>query len=174
MLLIVLVGLCFWYVSGYFFCMHFFWVQCVSQEFCFFYQYEDDEGDKVVLATDGDLSGAVNHARSIGLKVVNLVIVVNFHVRFLVLFFCDIMFFLLFLLLGYPNVCRGFICAKLLVCQIIHNIKGYFLIRCTKAPISQMYQKRKDILYQRQGVKKGFRPGNSWRDWLNRVVFRFR
>ncbi|TYK02776.1 CBS domain-containing protein CBSCBSPB3 [Cucumis melo var. makuwa] len=34
--------------------------------------YEDDEGDKVVLATDGDLSGAVNHARSIGLKVLRL------------------------------------------------------------------------------------------------------
>ncbi|KAJ8765332.1 hypothetical protein K2173_012029 [Erythroxylum novogranatense] len=31
--------------------------------------YEDDEGDKVLLATDGDLTGAVNHARSAGLKV---------------------------------------------------------------------------------------------------------
>ncbi|XP_038881897.1 CBS domain-containing protein CBSCBSPB3-like [Benincasa hispida] len=34
--------------------------------------YEDDEGDKVVLAADGDLSSAVNHARSIGLKVLRL------------------------------------------------------------------------------------------------------
>ncbi|KAG5241858.1 CBS domain-containing protein [Salix suchowensis] len=30
--------------------------------------YEDDEGDKVLLATDGDLIGAVSHARSVGLK----------------------------------------------------------------------------------------------------------
>ncbi|XP_023517999.1 CBS domain-containing protein CBSCBSPB3 [Cucurbita pepo subsp. pepo] len=34
--------------------------------------YEDDEGDKVVLSTDGDLSGAVNHARFTGLKVLRL------------------------------------------------------------------------------------------------------
>ncbi|KAL3591535.1 hypothetical protein D5086_010175 [Populus alba] len=34
--------------------------------------YEDDEGDKVLLATDGDLIGAVNHARSGGLKVLRL------------------------------------------------------------------------------------------------------
>lgn len=33
-------------------------------------QYEDDEGDKVLLATDGDLIGAINHARTTGLKVV--------------------------------------------------------------------------------------------------------
>ncbi|XP_021629245.1 CBS domain-containing protein CBSCBSPB3 isoform X2 [Manihot esculenta] len=32
--------------------------------------YEDDEGDKVLLATDGDLIGAINHARTTGLKVV--------------------------------------------------------------------------------------------------------
>ncbi|KAJ6397881.1 hypothetical protein OIU77_018817 [Salix suchowensis] len=32
--------------------------------------YEDDEGDKVLLATDGDLISAVNHARSGGLKVI--------------------------------------------------------------------------------------------------------
>ncbi|KAG5245121.1 CBS domain-containing protein [Salix suchowensis] len=34
--------------------------------------YEDDEGDKVLLATDGDLISAVNHARSGGLKVLRL------------------------------------------------------------------------------------------------------
>ncbi|KAF5203958.1 Cbs domain-containing protein cbscbspb3 [Thalictrum thalictroides] len=34
--------------------------------------YEDDEGDKVILATDSDLIGAVSHARSIGLKVLRL------------------------------------------------------------------------------------------------------
>lgn len=33
------------------------------------FQYEDDEGDKVLLATDSDLISAVTHARSIGLKV---------------------------------------------------------------------------------------------------------
>ncbi|TXG60246.1 hypothetical protein EZV62_014819 [Acer yangbiense] len=31
--------------------------------------YEDDEGDKVLLATDADLIGAITHARSAGLKV---------------------------------------------------------------------------------------------------------
>ncbi|KAF3439299.1 hypothetical protein FNV43_RR17575 [Rhamnella rubrinervis] len=34
--------------------------------------YEDDEGDRVLLATDGDLFGAVSHARSVGLKVLRL------------------------------------------------------------------------------------------------------
>ncbi|CAL1400081.1 unnamed protein product [Linum trigynum] len=34
--------------------------------------YEDDEGDKVLLATDSDLIGAVGHARSAGLKVLRL------------------------------------------------------------------------------------------------------
>ncbi|XP_022739692.1 CBS domain-containing protein CBSCBSPB3-like [Durio zibethinus] len=34
--------------------------------------YEDDEGDKVLLTTDGDLIGAVTHARSLGLKVLRL------------------------------------------------------------------------------------------------------
>ncbi|KAL5555190.1 hypothetical protein UlMin_037426 [Ulmus minor] len=34
--------------------------------------YEDDEGDKVLLATDGDLASAVGHARSAGLKVLRL------------------------------------------------------------------------------------------------------
>uniref|UniRef100_A0A6N2KZC3 CBS domain-containing protein n=1 Tax=Salix viminalis TaxID=40686 RepID=A0A6N2KZC3_SALVM len=34
--------------------------------------YEDDEGDKVLLATDGDLISAVNNARSGGLKVLRL------------------------------------------------------------------------------------------------------
>ncbi|KAJ8539921.1 hypothetical protein K7X08_026310 [Anisodus acutangulus] len=34
--------------------------------------YEDDEGDKVLLTTDSDLVGAVNHARSLGLKVLRL------------------------------------------------------------------------------------------------------
>lgn len=32
-------------------------------------QYEDDEGDRVLLTADGDLVGAVSHARSLGLKV---------------------------------------------------------------------------------------------------------
>ncbi|KAG6767364.1 hypothetical protein POTOM_028568 [Populus tomentosa] len=35
--------------------------------------YEDDDGDKVLLATDGDLIGAVSHARSVGLKRIGLV-----------------------------------------------------------------------------------------------------
>ncbi|XP_058006055.1 CBS domain-containing protein CBSCBSPB3 isoform X4 [Hevea brasiliensis] len=34
--------------------------------------YEDDEGDKVLIATDGDLIGAINHARTTGLKVLRL------------------------------------------------------------------------------------------------------
>lgn len=34
--------------------------------------YEDDEGDKVLLTTDGDLVGAASHARSVGLKVLRL------------------------------------------------------------------------------------------------------
>ncbi|KAL8045043.1 hypothetical protein ABFX02_08G086500 [Erythranthe guttata] len=34
--------------------------------------YEDDEGDKVLLTTDEDLVSAVNHARSVGLKVLRL------------------------------------------------------------------------------------------------------
>ncbi|KDP23089.1 hypothetical protein JCGZ_00502 [Jatropha curcas] len=34
--------------------------------------YEDDEGDKVLLATEGDLIGAVNHARTAGLKALRL------------------------------------------------------------------------------------------------------
>uniref|UniRef100_A0A0C9S8Z5 TSA: Wollemia nobilis Ref_Wollemi_Transcript_10002_2251 transcribed RNA sequence n=1 Tax=Wollemia nobilis TaxID=56998 RepID=A0A0C9S8Z5_9CONI len=34
--------------------------------------YEDDEGDKVLLTTDSDLSDAVNHARLAGLKVLRL------------------------------------------------------------------------------------------------------
>ncbi|KAL3630227.1 CBS domain-containing protein cbscbspb3 [Castilleja foliolosa] len=34
--------------------------------------YEDDEGDKVLLTTDGDLVSAVTHARSAGLKVLRL------------------------------------------------------------------------------------------------------
>ncbi|KAJ4715187.1 CBS domain-containing protein [Melia azedarach] len=34
--------------------------------------YEDDEGDKVLLATDADLVGAIGHARSVGLKVLRL------------------------------------------------------------------------------------------------------
>lgn len=33
------------------------------------WQYEDDEGDKVILSTDSDLVAAVNHARQAGLKV---------------------------------------------------------------------------------------------------------
>lgn len=34
--------------------------------------YEDDEGDKVLLTTNGDLISAVTHARSVGLKVLRL------------------------------------------------------------------------------------------------------
>ncbi|KAK6923695.1 CBS domain [Dillenia turbinata] len=34
--------------------------------------YEDDEGDKVLLSTDGDLLGAVSYARSTGLRVLRL------------------------------------------------------------------------------------------------------
>lgn len=33
-------------------------------------QYEDDEGDKVLLTTDSDLAGAVFNAKSSGLKVI--------------------------------------------------------------------------------------------------------
>ena len=32
-------------------------------------QYDDDEGDRVLLTTDSDLAGAVIHAKSSGLKV---------------------------------------------------------------------------------------------------------
>ena len=31
--------------------------------------YDDDEGDRVLLATDGDLVAAIEHARSAGWKV---------------------------------------------------------------------------------------------------------
>ncbi|KAK7358773.1 hypothetical protein VNO77_00712 [Canavalia gladiata] len=34
--------------------------------------YEDDEGDKIVLATDGDLAAAVSYARSAGMKALKL------------------------------------------------------------------------------------------------------
>ncbi|XP_047961193.1 CBS domain-containing protein CBSCBSPB3-like [Salvia hispanica] len=34
--------------------------------------YEDDEGDKVMLTTDGDLIGAVAHAKSVGQKVLRI------------------------------------------------------------------------------------------------------
>ncbi|XP_073013726.1 CBS domain-containing protein CBSCBSPB3 isoform X2 [Typha latifolia] len=34
--------------------------------------YDDDEGDRVLLTTDSDLAGAVQHARSAGLKVLRL------------------------------------------------------------------------------------------------------
>ncbi|XP_048232615.1 CBS domain-containing protein CBSCBSPB3 isoform X2 [Ricinus communis] len=34
--------------------------------------YEDDEGDKVLLVTDGDLISAINHAKTAGLKVLKL------------------------------------------------------------------------------------------------------
>ncbi|GMY12579.1 CBS domain-containing protein CBSCBSPB3 isoform X2 [Fagus crenata] len=34
--------------------------------------YEDDDGDRVLLATDGDLIAAVSHARSVGQKVLRL------------------------------------------------------------------------------------------------------
>nr|GEY03203.1 CBS domain-containing protein CBSCBSPB3 isoform X2 [Tanacetum cinerariifolium] len=34
--------------------------------------YDDDEGDRVLLTTDSDLVGAVNHARSAGQKVLRL------------------------------------------------------------------------------------------------------
>lgn len=45
---------------------------CTRFILSFFIQYEDDEGDKVLLVTDGDLIAAVNHARSLGLKVIRL------------------------------------------------------------------------------------------------------
>jgi hypothetical protein len=35
----------------------------------FFQKYDDDEGDKVLLATDNDLIAAIEHARSAGWKV---------------------------------------------------------------------------------------------------------
>lgn len=34
--------------------------------------YDDDEGDRVLLATDGDLVAAIEHARSAGWKVLRL------------------------------------------------------------------------------------------------------
>ncbi|KAL6992991.1 CBS domain-containing protein cbscbspb3 [Sarracenia purpurea var. burkii] len=34
--------------------------------------YEDEDGDKVLLTTDGDLVGAITHARSVGLKLLRL------------------------------------------------------------------------------------------------------
>lgn len=37
----------------------------------YIFQYEDDEGDKVLLATDADLIGAIGHARTVGQKVIN-------------------------------------------------------------------------------------------------------
>lgn len=33
-------------------------------------QYEDEEHDRVVLASDSDLAAAVDHAKTVGLKVV--------------------------------------------------------------------------------------------------------
>jgi len=36
---------------------------------CCSMQYEDDEGDKVLLTTNSDLTGAVLYAKSSGLKV---------------------------------------------------------------------------------------------------------
>lgn len=33
------------------------------------FQYEDDEGDKIIIATNNDLAAAVSYARSAGLKV---------------------------------------------------------------------------------------------------------
>ena len=75
----VRVVLCFWYASYCFSDWNFFEFIAEVNSFVSF-QYEDDEGDKVVLSTDGDLSGAVNHARFTGLKVVNLVKVFNLHV----------------------------------------------------------------------------------------------
>jgi len=35
----------------------------------FFLKYEDEENDKVVLASDSDLAAAVDHAKTAGLKV---------------------------------------------------------------------------------------------------------
>lgn len=35
----------------------------------FFLQYEDEDNDKVVLASDSDLAAAVDHAKTAGLKV---------------------------------------------------------------------------------------------------------
>ncbi|KAJ7945141.1 CBS domain-containing protein [Quillaja saponaria] len=47
-------------------------VGCVNHEDRPQILYEDDEGDKVLLATDSDLVAAVSHARSAGLKVLKL------------------------------------------------------------------------------------------------------
>ncbi|CAI9108771.1 OLC1v1008455C1 [Oldenlandia corymbosa var. corymbosa] len=52
--------------------------------------YEDDEGDKVLLSTDGDLIGAVSHARSVGLKVCILFVLLMF------LYKCQLLSVLLF------------------------------------------------------------------------------
>lgn len=35
-------------------------------------QYEDDEGDRVLLTTDSDLANAVSNAKSLGQKVISL------------------------------------------------------------------------------------------------------
>ncbi|KAL6007670.1 CBS domain-containing protein cbscbspb3 [Asimina triloba] len=43
--------------------------------------YEDDEGDRVLIATDSDLVGAVNHARSAGWKVNGYFLLSNFLTR---------------------------------------------------------------------------------------------
>ena len=37
---------------------------------CVYLQYEDEDGDKVVLATDSDLVAAVDHAKLAGWKVI--------------------------------------------------------------------------------------------------------
>ena len=45
-----------------------------SESLSFVLQYLDDEGDRVLLATDNDLVGAVNHAKLAGWKVFLLLI----------------------------------------------------------------------------------------------------
>lgn len=62
-----------------------------------YFQYEDDEGDKVLLATDGDLLGAVSHARSVGLKVI--------YIGFVCHGFWIFISFQTFCLVGYCFVC---------------------------------------------------------------------
>lgn len=39
---------------------------------CMFFQYDDDDGDRVLLASDSDLVAAVSHSRSAGQKVMVL------------------------------------------------------------------------------------------------------
>lgn len=69
---------------------------CLEQNFLisFLYvlQYEDDEGDKVLLTMDGDLASAVGHARSVGLKVTkDLLATYNLCVHIVILCFISLL-----------------------------------------------------------------------------------